>query len=291
MRSMTGFGRCEKEESGHRFLVEIKSVNHRFLDINVRVPRTMLYIEEAMREYLKTRLSRGRVEVFVTYTPTAERERTISVDTNLIKSYWEASRGLMQVVPAQDDITLQTLMKIPDAVVFEQGAQDDDVVKNIAMEACAGATDMIINARSTEGVRISEDILMRIDTLQTLVKNISQQEPVIEAEYREKLKAKLDQTLAGVDIDENRLAQEVMYFADRSSVTEETVRLNSHLEECKNMLKAEDAGGRSLDFIVQELNREFNTIGSKSSDVTVTKWVIDGKTEVEKIREQVQNIE
>ncbi len=291
MRSMTGFGRAEYEEGGHRFLVEIKSVNHRFLDVNVRVPRRMLYIEEAIRDFLKTKLSRGRVEVFVTYTPTLEKERVIRVDTNLIKSYWNASRELAEIVPAQDDVTLQSLLKIPDAVVFQQPPEDEDSVKNVAITACESAVQMLVNSRSTEGKRISEDILSRICQLETLLDEIATKEPVVEKEYREKLKTKLEHALANVEIDENRLAAEVLYFADRSSITEEIVRLTSHLTECKSLLGSDGAGGRSLDFIVQELNREFNTIGSKSSDVTITKRVIEAKSEVEKIREQVQNIE
>ncbi len=291
MRSMTGFGRAEYEQSGHRFLVEIKSVNHRFLDVNVRVPRTMLYIEEAIRDFLKTKLSRGRVEVFVTYTPTLEKERVIRVDTKLISSYWNASRELAKQIPAQDDVTLQSLMKIPDAVVFSQPPEDEDSVKNVALTACDSAVLMLVNSRNTEGLRISEDILLRIETLEHLLENIKTREPLVENEYREKLKTKLEVALANVELDENRLAAEVLYFADRSSVTEEIVRLKSHLTECKNMLDSDGAGGRSLDFIVQELNREFNTIGSKSADVTITKWVIEAKSEVEKIREQVQNIE
>ncbi len=213
------------------------------------------------------------------------------MDTKLIKGYWDASRELAQAIPAQDDVTLTALMRVPEAVVFEEVQGDEEAIKNVALSAGYGAVERLITSRETEGKRIGEDIMARVQTLKNIVQDVQSREGEVEKEYAIKLRAKLNQAIEGVDIDENRLATEVLYFVDKSSITEELVRLNSHLKECENMLLSGEPVGRSLDFIVQELNREFNTIGSKSSDVTITKNVIDAKSEVEKIREQVQNVE
>ena len=291
MNSMTGFGRAEIEENGIKMTVELKSVNHRFLDLNIRMPRFMLFLEDDMRRVIKERLARGRVDVFVNYTATAEAEKVVKVDTGLLKGYVEAFSRIEGILAVKNDIALSDIIKLPDVVTFEEKEQDEDAMKLLMEKVAGAALDGLAEARRREGAHISADLIARIGTLRTIASQIEEREPSVVAEYREKLKKKLDEELAETDIDINRFNAEILYFADKMSITEELVRLNSHMNAVEDLLKGDTANGRSLDFIVQEMNREFNTIGSKSSDVTITSLVIEGKSEVEKIREQVQNIE
>lgn len=288
---MTGFGRAEIEENGHKFAVEIKTVNHRFLDMNIRMPRFLLFLEDSARALIKDRLARGRVELFVGYACTEERERTVKVDMGLAKGYAAAGREILEQIAVQDDLTVTTLLSMKDVVSFEEEKEDEDELRSGLLNALNVALDALIAARRTEGQNISQDMRQRAEDLLEILRIIEEREPLVVEEYKKKLRARLEEFLEDTDIDENRFNGEILYFADRCSITEEIVRIKSHVAQLKNALAEDEANGRSLDFLVQELNREFNTIGSKSADVDITKAVLKAKGQVEKIREQVQNIE
>lgn len=291
MKSMTGFGRAEAEEQGYKITVEMKSVNHRFLDMNIRMPRFMLFLEDDARELIKKNLARGRVEVFVNFASTKDSDRKIRVDLGMVRGYLEAARTIRENVKVKDDLTLSRLMTLSDVLTFEEQAKDEELLKFLLGKAMQEALDRLNAAREAEGKRIGGDILERAELLTQIVDEIEAREPVVAEEYKEKLRAKLEEYLKNTEIDENRFQAEILYFTDRASITEEIVRLRSHFVQLRQTLASDEASGRSLDFLVQELNRECNTIGSKSSDVTITKAVLRAKSEVEKIREQVQNIE
>ncbi|MBQ9942623.1 MAG: YicC family protein [Christensenellaceae bacterium] len=291
MKSMTGFGRAEAEEQGYKLTIEIKTVNHRFLDMNIRMPRFMLFLEDAARALIKEKLARGRVEVFINFAATRESNKKIRVDMGMVRSYLEAAKTIRSQVKVKDDVTLARLMTFNDVLSFEEEKKDEELLEKLLMDVLGQALDRLNEAREAEGHRIGADILARTDLLTQIVDEIEQREPVVAEEYREKLRAKLEEYLSDTEIDPNRFNAEMLYFTDRASITEEIVRLRSHFVQLKETLSSDAASGRSLDFLVQELNRECNTIGSKSSDVTITKAVLRAKSEVEKIREQVQNIE
>lgn len=291
MNSMTGFGRAEAEKYGHKITIELKSVNHRFLDLNMRLPRFLTFLEDELRRLLKSRLARGRVDVFVNYEVTESKGKSVKLDMEIAKGYVDAAKLLCEQTGAANDLTASTLLRLPEVITFDEAQNDEQELKEVLTTAANAAIDKLIEARRAEGERITKDILARVDTLSEIRDAISQREPLVVEDYRERLKAKLEEYLAGSEIDANRFEQEILYFTDKASITEELVRLNSHFEQLRLLAGSEKESGRSLDFLVQELNREFNTIGSKASDTTITKAVLDAKAEVERIREQVQNIE
>ena len=285
MNSMTGFGRAEAEKYGHKITIELKSVNHRFLDINIRMPRFIMFLEDAVRQTLKDRLSRGRVDVFVNYEATGNSAKSVKLDMDIAKGYLAAETGIV------NDLTASTLLKMPEVIAFDEERQDEDELKEVMLEAENIAIDNLIAARAAEGTRIEKDILSRIDILSTIRDEIEKREPLVVEEYKDKLKAKLEEYLSETEIDLNRFNQEILYFTDKASITEELVRLKSHFSQARILVASNKETGRNLDFLIQEFNREFNTIGSKASDTQITKAVLDAKAEVERIREQVQNIE
>lgn len=292
MKSMTGFGRAEIEKNQKKMNIEMKSVNHRFLDINVRMPRQLLFLEEEVRKVIKSSLARGRVDVFVNFADESVQNKKIKVDMQLVKAYLEAAEQIKKQAKVKNDLCVTDLMKSPDVITFEENVLEEDELKDLIIVATQGAVGNLVIAREKEGQRISQDIFHRIDILMGIVEKIEGKEDVVVEEYREKLQKRLSEYLKDTEIDEARFQQEVVYFADHCNITEEVVRLKSHLSEAKATLQNDQkASGRNMDFIVQEMVREFNTIGSKSSDLEITNWVLEGKSEVEKIREQVQNIE
>ena len=291
MNSMTGFGRAEKEENGHKLAVELKSVNHRFLDTNIRMPRFMLFLEDDVRTLLKKRLARGRVDVFINYASVGDKPRSVSVDKGLVQGYLQAAQEILQVADVQNDLTLTRLMSFGDVIHFEEEENDEEVLRALLLDVMDTALTALEEARRAEGERIVKDIAERGELLSGLVARIEEREPLVVEEYRERLRQRLEELLEGTEIDPNRFNTEIAYFADKCSITEELVRLKSHLTQLGETLSAKSASGRSLDFLIQEFNREFNTIGSKAQDVAITKMVLEAKCEVEKIREQVQNIE
>lgn len=291
MNSMTGFGRAEIEENGIKMAVELKSVNHRFLDMNIRMPRFMLFLEDYMRRLIKESVARGRVDVFLNYTATEESGKTVKVDTGLLKGYMAAAREIENATGIQNDLSMAEVMRLSDVLIFEDQEKDEDVLKSLMERTAREALRGLTEARKREGEHICADLIDRIGALRRIASAIEEREPSVVEEYRKKLHDRLAEELDETEIDINRFNSEILYFADKMSITEELVRLKSHCSALEELLAGSSANGRSLDFIVQELNREFNTIGSKSADVEITKLVIDGKSEVEKIREQVQNIE
>ena len=291
MNSMTGFGRAEAEKYGHKITIELKSVNHRFLDLNIRLPRYLTFLEDELRRLLKSRLARGRVDVFVNYEATESKGKSVKLDMEIAKGYVEAASRLAAETGVDNDLTASTLLRLPEVISFDEAENDEQELREVLTTAADCAIDKLILARRAEGERIAADILARVDTLADIRGRIAEREPLVVADYREKLRARLEEYLEGSEIDANRFEQEILYFTDKASITEELVRLNSHFVQLRQLAASEKESGRSLDFLVQELNREFNTIGSKASDTTITKAVLEAKAEVERIREQVQNIE
>ena len=291
MNSMTGFGRAEAEKYGHKITIELKSVNHRFLDLNIRMPRFMMFLEDGVRQTLKSRLARGRVEVFINHEATAEGQKSVKLDMSVAKGYLAAARELSSELDVENDLTASMLLRMPDVIDLNETEQNEEQLREVTLLALNSAIDKLIEARFAEGQRITADILIRVEKLETIRDRIEKREPIVVEEYKERLKAKLEEYLSDTELDINRFNQEILYFTDKASITEELVRLKSHFEQIQVLLNRKNETGRDLDFLIQEFNREFNTIGSKASDTAITKDVLEAKAEVERIREQVQNIE
>lgn len=291
MNSMTGFGRAEAEEKEIKITVEMKSVNHRFLDLSIRMPRQLSALEDCVRTAVKQRFSRGRIELSVYAEMAGAPEKVVNVDLPLVKGYLKAADAIARSTGVKSKLTMNDLLRLPDVLSFEKMEFDEGLAKGVLLRALEEACAALETVRRAEGERIVADILARVDTLSALVAEIEQREPAVIEEYRTKLRARLEEFLQDTEIDQNRFNQEILYFTDKANVTEEVVRLRSHLAQLKKTLTGSEAAGRGLDFTVQELNREFNTIGSKSADLAITNAVLTAKGEVEKIREQVQNIE
>jgi len=288
---MTGFGRAQAEQDGRKVTLELKTVNHRFLDLNIRIPRALGFAEEAVRKGIKEKLSRGHVDVFISYSAVASDAKTARADIGLMRSYLHAARQAAREVGVEDDIALSHLIRIPDIILIEEAAEDEDRLTNIVREALSLALESLDEMRLREGAELKASLLACLDELQGILADIESRKGLVPAEYAEKLRQRISELTAGTDIDEARFTTEVALMADRSDISEETVRLATHISQFRNTMMGEGAVGRKLDFIVQEMNRELNTIGSKSGDMTITNAVIAGKSVVEKIREQVQNIE
>ncbi len=291
MKSMTGYGRSEIIENNSKISVEIKTVNNRFLDINCRMPKSLLFLEESVRNEIKGSLARGRVDVYIGYESLDDSERAIKVDLGLVSSYMKAVGQICEKAGIDNDISIDTLLRIPDVISFEEKDLDEEQVKGTLIKAVKCALDELVEARSVEGVRMVADLLGRIEILRDLLNKIEVREPLVVEEYRVRLKEKITEYLEDTEIDENRFNNEMLYFIDRASITEEIVRLKSHFDQAESILRSDAAQGRNLDFLVQEMNREFNTIASKSLDIEITNCVLTAKSEVEKIREQIKNIE
>lgn len=291
MKSMTGFGKSELSEDGRKIRVEMKSVNHRFLDISIRIPRFLLSMEDDIRKYLKGTLSRGRVDVFVNYFSERTDARRVLVDYSMIRGYWQAAQEIEKSEGIPNNLQAAELLRLPDAVSFEENDEDTDAVRALLFKAVAAAEQELTAARESEGKELLGDILMRLQTVLTAAEQIESRESDVLEGYRERLGLRVSELLGDSPVDDARLAQEVALYADKANITEEVVRVRSHVEQFTKAARSGQPQGRNLDFIVQELNREFNTIGSKANDAGITKMVIAGKVEIEKIREQIQNLE
>ena len=289
--SMTGFGRATVASDGREITIELKSVNHRYLDLAFRMPRHIGFIEDVLRQLLTEQLSRGHVDIFVNYRNTRTDARTVVIDEALMGAYLSAARKAAAQYELRDDITLSAAMRFPDVTDVIEAEEDRDAVAALAREAALRAVTAMKRMRAGEGERLCNDLLNRVTTVESIAGKIDVRAPFVVEEYRTKLSERTESMLGGVEVDRTRLATEVALFADKASINEELVRLASHITEMRKVLGADEAAGRRLDFIVQEMNREFNTIGSKANDAEITSLVIAGKGEIEKIREQVQNIE
>lgn len=290
MLSMTGYGRCQMEADGREITVEVKSVNHRFLDISFRLPRTLSFLDDAVRKGVNARLARGHVDVFVNYVNHRQDAREVRVDTGLALAYKAAFSELTQVLACENDMALSDYARLPDVLTVEECAEDQQAVRELFSKALDGALDMLIAMRAQEGESMKRDILDKAARIEEIRNKIAERAPLVVTEYRDKLHQRIAQITEG-EIDEARLITEVAVFADRAAIDEELVRLVSHIRQIRQTVELEEPVGRKLDFLVQELNREVNTIGSKASDTNIAQYVVDAKGEIEKLREQVQNIE
>lgn len=291
IKSMTGFGRAEVLDENHKFTIELKTVNHRYLDLSVRLPRQLVFFETSVRNYLKKYLLRGKVDVFVLYEDYSPQKVLLTYNQELAKQYLEYFKQMEKEFHVENDITLSTLAEMPEIFVMEQQTQDEDSLWELLQAGLQRAADNVIQARELEGGHLKEDILQKLDFMEEKVERIEARSPQLLAAYREKLEAKMTELLQDTQIEESRIAAEVVLYADKICCDEETVRLKSHIKNMGQVLAEGENVGRKLDFIAQEMNREANTILSKANDLEISNIAIDLKTEIEKIREQIQNIE
>ena len=291
MYSMTGYGRGEYRDGGIELTVEIKTVNNRYLDIAVKSPRIFVAYEEVIRTMVRDKLTRGHADVFVTLADRRERAKSLTLDEGAAKAYVEAAEKIRQLFPTLAyDVTVSSLMRQPDVVRAEESSGADDELIAALKAALSSALDNLDVMREREGKKLAEDMLSRVDTIEGLVAKVVERAPLVARDYRAKLEEKVRNYLEGVNADEGRLLTEVAVFADKSNIDEELTRLSSHISQFREICKLRLVG-RKLDFLVQEFNREANTLCSKSNDIIITKLGLELKNEIEKIREQVQNIE
>ena len=291
IKSMTGFGRCEIAENNRKFTVEMKSVNHRYLDVNIKMPKKLNYFESAIRTELKNYISRGKVDVFITYEDYTENNASIRYNRELAAEYMKYLRQMQEDFGLDDDIRVSALSRYPEVFTMEEQNTDEEELWKELQKAVRGAAEGFVQTRITEGEHLRDDLIEKLDGMLKMVDFISERSPQIVQEYRQKLEEKVKDLLGDAQVDENRLLTEVTIFADKVCVDEELVRLRSHIETTKKTLQEGGSIGRKLDFIAQEMNREANTTLSKSGDLEITNCAIELKTEIEKVREQIQNIE
>lgn len=291
IKSMTGYGRGENEALTKSFNVEIKSVNHRFCEVVVRLPKYYVALEDRIRKQIQERVSRGRLDVFVTVENHGQGTKTIRVDKDLAIAYYSALEELREGIGIEGKPSVIDIARLPEVISIEEVQDDLEQLWPALSQAVDQALAQLVDMRATEGQRLSEDLHKRVARLEEYTEGIAGRAPAVVTEYKDKLQQRLKELVPEVAVDENRIAAELAIFADRCSISEELVRLRSHFQEMRNTLNSDESVGRKLDFLVQELNREFNTIGSKSNDLNISSVIIKAKSEVEKIREQVQNIE
>ena len=291
IKSMTGFGRCEVLKDSRKFTVELKSVNHRYLDVNIRMPKKLNFFETSIRTLLKSYADRGKVDIFITYEDLSQSQVSVKYNAALAAEYLKYLNQMAEEFSLDNDVRVSTLSRYPEVFTMEECSEDEDELWNGLKEALEGAFSQFVEMRTKEGERLKEDILLKLDLLSEQIRFIEERSPQIIAEYRTKLEEKMRELLEDTQIDDNRIAAEVILFADKICTDEEVVRLKSHIQHMKETLEESNGIGRKLDFIAQEMNREANTILSKANDLDITNRAISLKTEIEKIREQIQNIE
>ncbi len=291
IKSMTGFGRCEVQEAQRKITIEMKSVNHRYLDVNIKMPKKLNFFEAAIRNELKNYIQRGKVDVFISYEDYTETNVCVKYNKELAAEYMEYLKQMAEDFSLDNDVRVSTLSRYPEVFSMEEQTVDEEQLWQLLDRAIKGAAQGFVDTRIKEGEHLKEDLLAKLDGMLDHVDFITERSPQIIAEYRQKLEEKVKDLLEDVKIDENRLLTEVTIFADRVCVDEELVRLRSHIESTRDTLLAGGSIGRKLDFIAQEMNREANTILSKASDLEISNRGIELKTEIEKVREQIQNIE
>ena len=291
VKSMTGYGRAEESVNGCTITVELRSVNNRYLDCNVRIPRLYLFAEDAIKARVQNTISRGKVDVFVTLDNAGADKVQVSVNKPVADGYYAALKSLAEEYHLSDDISVSLLSRFPEVLLAEKAEED---VEQMAKDICSVLDRALADfdqMRTREGERLRDDILSRSETIEAKVALVEERSPQTVSEYRTRLEAKMNEVLANTQLDPARILTEAAIFADKIAVDEETVRLRSHIGQLREMLAKGGAIGRKLDFLIQEFNREANTIGSKCSDIEIARHVVDVKAEIEKIREQVQNIE
>lgn len=291
LRSMTGYGRSQKMVGGRDILVEIRAVNHRYFEFSARVPRVYGYLEEKMKSFVQSRVSRGKIDVNVTVFTVEGQDAVVELNKSLAQGYLGALRSASDEFQLKDDLSLSVLSRFPDIFSVRKAPEDEEVIWEAVKTVAEEALERFVLMREKEGEKMYQDISGRLDTIEGWVGDVEKLSPETTKAYRERLYAKLSEVLEGNGIDENRILTEAAVFSERVAVDEETVRLRSHLHQYRSLLDAGEPVGRKLDFLTQEVNREINTIGSKAQDLAITRIVVDLKSEVEKIREQIQNIE
>ena len=291
IKSMTGFGRAQETVDGMTVTVELKSVNHRYFEFTAKVPRTYGFLEEKLKSFLNARVSRGKMECYVSIENLEESDMEVVVNPSLAKGYVDALRTLSETFGLKEDYSAISIAKFPDVLTLRKAPADEEKIWNAVQTVTELAVERFVTMRETEGEKLRADILSKADMILEHVAFVESRSPQTVREYHEKLRQRMEELLENTQVDEQRLLTEAAIFADKVAVDEETVRLRSHISQLREFLNADEPIGRKLDFLVQEMNRESNTIGSKAQDVEIAKRVIAIKAEVEKIREQVQNIE
>lgn len=291
IKSMTGFGRCELTEGNRRFTVEMKSVNHRYLDVNIKMPKKLNFFESSIRNELKNYMQRGKVDLFITYEDFSDATGCVKYNREIASEYLTYLRQMAEDFKLEDDIRVSTLSRYPEVFTMEEVEEDEDEIWKELDKALKQAAEAFVETRIKEGENLKQDLLGKLDGMLSHVEFITERSPKIIAEYKQKLYDKVQDLLQDAQVDEGRLLTEVTIFADKVCVDEELVRLRSHIEATRASLLEGGSIGRKLDFIAQEMNREANTILSKTNDIEISNRAIELKTEIEKVREQIQNIE
>lgn len=291
--SMTGFGRCETEQNGREISVEIKSVNHRYFEFSCRTPRAYSFLDDKLKSYVSSRVSRGKIDMYVSVGTEGDTASEVTINHQLMAGYLAAMKEISETYGVTNDVSAIALSRFPDVFMVHKAAEDEEQITLDVLAAVSQALDAFIAMRAAEGEKLKADIFGRTEVILSIVREIEERSPQTVQEYEERLLERIRQTLDcfRVEIDEQRVLTEVALFSDKVAVAEETVRLRSHIEQLRSFLERNEPVGRKLDFIIQEMNREANTIGSKVQDAVLAHKVVDIKSEIEKIREQVQNIE
>lgn len=288
---MTGYGRSTYERQGREYIVEIKSVNNRYSDINIKSPRSLNYLEEEIKKVILNNVARGKIDLFITFNNNSDLGKKINLNTEIAKKYIEELKKLANEADIIDNINIMDISRFPDVLNIKVEEEAEEVIKNELLEALNQAIENFVDMRIKEGIKIKQDLESRIDLIKEKIENISKISSGLVEEYIVKLEERIKELLKTDVVDQNRLAQEVVIYSDKCSVEEEITRLKSHISQFLNLLNSETAVGKKLDFLIQEMNRETNTIGSKANNLNITNYVVDIKTELENIREQIQNIE
>ena len=291
LKSMTGFGRFEASLDDRKVSVEIKSVNHRYLELGIKLPKKFNFLESTIRNELKKYVERGKVDVFISYENLGTGNECVRYNSLLAREYFDCYTRISEELGIENDVKTSHIMRSPDVVTIENEEDDEEIIENLVLQAIDGAAEKLVETRQAEGERLKEDLLRKLDGMIANMEFIVEKSPVIVSEYKAKITDKVHELLEDAQIDEARIAQEVTIFADKVCVDEELVRLDSHIKAMKEALEKGGTIGRRLDFIAQEMNREANTTLSKTTDAEISDRAIELKTDIEKVREQIQNIE
>lgn len=291
IKSMTGFGRCEYADDKRKFTVELKSVNHRYLDVNIKMPKKLNFFESTIRNLLKEYIERGKVDVFITYEDFTEDNYSLHYNASLAAEYYAHLQEMAEQFGLENDVRVSSLSRYPDVFVMEEQNMDEKELWSGLEQALRGACEQFVQSRIKEGEHLKNDLIDKLEKMLSYVDFIEERSPIIMQEYRKRLEDKIQEVLKDRQIDEGRIATEVVIYADKVCVDEETVRLRSHIKSTEDTLNAGGSIGRKLDFIAQEMNREANTILSKANNLELADVGINLKTDIEKVREQIQNIE
>ena len=291
IKSMTGFGRCELSDDFHKITVELKSVNHRYFDVNIKMPRRLNFFEAPIRAILKEYVQRGKVDVYITCEDLRQKDVQVRYNRAVAAEYLGYLREMAREFQLEDDVRVSTLSRYPEVFSMEEAGVDEEELWRLLEKALRGALDQFVSARKAEGSRLKADLVSKLNHMLVNVDQVEARAPELLQEYRQKLEAKVAELLTDTQIEESRLSAEIVLYADKICTDEETVRLRAHIQSMLDALESPEGIGRKLDFIAQEMNRESNTILSKANDLETSNLAIDLKTEIEKVREQIQNIE